>query len=33
MSQWKSAVQNWKVFWRLMRRVLSPLWRLLQKGK
>jgi hypothetical protein len=33
MSQWKSAAQNWRIFWRLIRRLLSPLWRLLKRGK
>ena len=33
MSRWKEAVQNWRIFWRLIRRLLSPLWRLLKQGK
>ena len=33
MSQWKAALLNWRIFWRLLRRLLSPLWRFLQRGK
>lgn len=33
MSRWKAALQNWHIFWRLSRRLLSPLWRLLKRGK
>jgi len=33
MSRWKAALLNWRIFWRLTRRALSPLWRVLQRGK
>ena len=33
MSRWSAALRNWAVFGRLIRRLLSPLWRLLKRGK
>ena len=33
MSRWKAALLNWRIFWRLLRRALSPLWRFLKQGK
>ena len=33
MSRTAGAVQNWKALWRLLRGLLMPLWRFLQRGK
>ena len=33
MKKLNAALQNWRVFWRLLRRLLSPLWRFLQRGR
>ena len=33
MSKATDAVQNWKTLWALLRGLLLPLWRVLQRGK
>ena len=33
MSRLNNAVQNWKTLWTLLKGLLVPLWRLLQRGK
>ena len=33
MSDWKTALNNWKTLWGLLKGLLMPLWRLLQRGK
>ena len=33
MSRWKDAVKNWQALWALLKGLLMPLWRLLQRGK
>ena len=33
MSKATDAMQNWKTLWTLLRGLLMPLWRLLQRGR